>query len=93
MLVFLQAIFDLYLPSLMADIVDVGIVNGDIDYITRVGGWMLLMAALAVICAVIASFLSSRTATGFGRIFVERYLRRWKVFLLRNLMILALLLL
>mgnify|MGYP001216079450 CR=1 FL=1 len=66
-LVFLQAIFDLYLPSLMADIVDVGIVNGDIDYITRVGGWMLLMAALAVICAVIASFLSSRTATGFGR--------------------------
>lgn len=64
---FLQAIFDLYLPSLMADIVDVGIVNGDIDYIIKVGGWMLLMAGLAVICAIIASLLSSKTATGFGR--------------------------
>ena len=51
----------------MADIVDVGIVNGDIDYIIKVGGWMLLMAGLAVICAIIASLLSSKTATGFGR--------------------------
>src|SRR5690606_9526285 len=51
----------------MADIVDVGIVNGDIDYIIKIGSWMLLMAALAVICAIVASFLSSKTATGFGR--------------------------
>ena len=48
----------------MADIVDVGIVNGDIDYIIKIGSWMLLMAALAVICAIVASFLSSKTATG-----------------------------
>lgn len=64
---FLEVIFDLYLPNLMADIVDVGIVNGDIDYIIKIGSWMLLMAALAVICAIVASFLSSKTATGFGR--------------------------
>lgn len=67
MLVFFQAIFDLYLPSLMADIVDVGIVNGDTDYIIRVGVRMLLIAGLGAVCAIVASLLSSKTATGFGR--------------------------
>ena len=45
LLVFLQAMSELYLPTLMADIVDNGIVKGDTDYILRVGGVMLLVAA------------------------------------------------
>lgn len=51
----------------MADIVDVGIVNGDTDYIIRVGVRMLLIAGLGAVCAIVASLLSSKTATGFGR--------------------------
>lgn len=42
---FFQCLSDLYLPTLMADIVDIGIVKGDVPYIWRVGGFMLLVAA------------------------------------------------
>ncbi|NMA94690.1 MAG: ABC transporter ATP-binding protein [Clostridiales bacterium] len=67
LLIFLQVIFELYLPSLMADIVDIGIANADTPYILRVGALMLLMAGLATIFAIVSSFLSARTASGFGR--------------------------
>lgn len=65
-LIFLQSLSDLYLPTLMADIVDKGIVEGDIPYIFRIGGFMLLVAAAGAICSVAASFLSAKTAAGFG---------------------------
>src|SRR5690348_1273366 len=42
-LAFLQSLANLYLPTLMADIVDTGIVTGDTNYILRVGGLMLLI--------------------------------------------------
>jgi ATP-binding cassette subfamily B protein len=67
-LVFLQSFANLYLPALMADIVDIGVVKGDIAYILRVGVFMLLVTIVGTICAVIASFFASRTAVGFGRI-------------------------
>ena len=44
-LVFAQSLANLYLPTLMADIVDTGIVKGDTGYILRVGGVMLLVMA------------------------------------------------
>ena len=51
----------------MSDIVDTGIVKGDTQYILRVGGLMLLFAAGSALCMIIASFLSSKVATGLGR--------------------------
>ena len=66
-LVLLQSLSDLYLPTLMSDIVDVGIVKGDTSYILRIGGWMLLAAAGGAACSVAASFLSARIGMGFGR--------------------------
>jgi ATP-binding cassette, subfamily B, multidrug efflux pump len=67
-LVFLQSLANLYLPTLMADIVDTGIVNRDTGYIVRVGGVMLLVTFGGTICAVVASFFSARIAVGLGRI-------------------------
>ncbi|MBO0778837.1 MAG: ABC transporter ATP-binding protein, partial [Ktedonobacteraceae bacterium] len=67
-LVFLQSLSDLYLPTLMADIVDTGVVKGDTNYILRVGGYMSLVAIGGMICSIGASFFSSRVATGFGKI-------------------------
>lgn len=66
-LLFLQAMADLFLPTLMADIVDTGIVRNDTDYIWRVGALMLLVAGASGVCSITATFLSSRMATGFGR--------------------------
>jgi len=66
-LVLFQTLAELYLPTLMSDIVNIGIVKGDTRYILRVGVWMLLVAAGAGACAVAASYLSARVAVGFGK--------------------------
>jgi ATP-binding cassette subfamily B protein len=58
---------ELYLPTLMADIVDTGIVKGDTNYILRVGVIMLLVAAMSGIFTIVSSYLSSKVATGFGK--------------------------
>jgi ATP-binding cassette subfamily B protein len=62
-----QAIANLYLPNLNADIINDGVVKGDIGYIVRTGGLMLLVTLLLAICAVVATFFGSRTAMAFGR--------------------------
>ncbi len=84
MLVFLQTLSELYLPTLMADIVDTGIVKGDIDYIIRIGGLMLLVAGIGTVCSVMASFLSSKTATGFGTILRRKIFARVESFSLQE---------
>lgn len=67
LLVFLQSIAELYLPTLMADIVDRGVVQGDTPYIWRIGGLMLLVAACGALCSVGASLWSAKSASGFAR--------------------------
>lgn len=67
LLLFLQAMSDLYLPTLMSDIVDKGIVQKDTGYIWTTGGWMLLIAFGGTLCSVVAMYLSSRIAIGYGR--------------------------
>lgn len=57
----------LYLPSLNADIIDLGIARGDTGYILTTGGWMLLVTGVQMVCAIAAVYLSARTAMGFGR--------------------------
>lgn len=66
-LVFIQSMTELYLPTLMADIVDIGIMREDTGYILQTGGIMLLVALAGTIAAVISSLLSSRVAVGFAR--------------------------
>jgi ATP-binding cassette subfamily B protein len=67
-LAFLQSLANLYLPTLMADIVDTGIVTGDTNYILRVGGLMLLITLGGVVCAIVGAYFAARVAVGFGRI-------------------------
>jgi ATP-binding cassette subfamily B protein len=80
----LQAIASLYLPNLMADIVDTGIVNKDVGYIERVGGLMVAVAFGSMLCALLATYLSSRTAVGFGRLVRLALFSRVESFSLRD---------
>src|SRR5664279_3700880 len=66
-LVTIQAIANLYLPNLNADIINNGVVKGDTNYIIRTGGIMLLITLLLSVCAIIAVYYGSRTAMAFGR--------------------------
>ncbi len=63
-----QALSNLYLPNLMADIIDNGIIKGDTGYIWRTGGLMLLVTIGGTLAAVVGIFFSSQVATGFGKI-------------------------
>lgn len=65
--VFIQSMADLYLPTLMADIIDKGVVIGDTSYIWKIGGLMLLVAAFGAIASIAASYYSSKAAIGLGR--------------------------
>lgn len=67
-LAFAQSMANLYLPNLMADIVDNGIAKQDTAYIWREGGLMLVVTLGGTIAAIVGSFFSSRVATGFGKI-------------------------
>ena len=66
-LLFVQAIGNLFLPTLNADIINKGVVTGDIGYIVRVGLVMLGVTLALGICSVIAVYYSARTAMAFGR--------------------------
>ncbi|GAB4114734.1 MAG: ABC transporter ATP-binding protein [Candidatus Caldatribacteriota bacterium] len=65
--IFIQSLLELYLPTLMSDIVDIGVVNGDTNYIIKTGGWMILFALFAMISSVLGSYLAAKVAMGFGR--------------------------
>lgn len=67
-LVLLQSLSQLFLPTLMADIVDKGIAQGDNAAIFRLGGIMLAVALGNVACAIGASFFSARLSMGYGRV-------------------------
>ncbi len=62
-----QALAELLLPTLLASIVDEGIVYGDTNHIYRIGLRMLFAAALGAAGAIGSALLASRISTGFGR--------------------------
>ncbi len=66
-LVFLQSMANLYLPTLLADIVNNGIVKNDQTYILQTGGVMLLITFAGAIASIGAAFFAARVAVGFGR--------------------------
>lgn len=67
-LILLQALAELYLPTLMADIVNNGVQLGDTAYIWRMGALMLGITLLGTGVAVGASFYASHISSSFGRI-------------------------
>jgi ATP-binding cassette subfamily B protein len=66
-LLLLQAIGNLYLPELNGDIINNGVVKGDLDYILRVGLLMLFITAAVGGAAIASVYLSAMVANGFAR--------------------------
>ncbi len=61
-----EAIFELIVPLVMAKIIDVGIANGDTDYIKRHGLILVLLAALGLGCALVCQYMASVASQGVG---------------------------
>ena len=63
----LEACFELFVPLVIAQIVDKGIVTKDMPYIIKMGLVLLLLAAVGLASAVTAQFFSAKAAVGFAK--------------------------
>ena len=66
-LIFIQIILELLLPTLMGNIIDIGVAGGDTAYIFKTGGLMMLIASAVILFAVISIYLSSGISMAFSR--------------------------
>lgn len=62
----LEASFELFVPLVMAQIIDVGIRNQDGAYIVKMGGVLLLLAAVGLTCSLTAQYFAAKAAVGFS---------------------------
>lgn len=67
LMLFGQAMCELALPGYMSDIINNGIVAGDMGYIKSTGLIMTGVSAAAVVCSVGGSFLAARVSAGSSR--------------------------
>ena len=66
-LLLLQAYCDLALPGYMADLVNNGVITGDVSYIVQTGIKMLLITFLSAVCAIATGYFAARTAANTAR--------------------------
>ena len=62
----LEASFELFVPLVMARIIDVGIKNEDMTYILQMGGVLVLLGVIGLTCSLTAQYFSAKAAVGFG---------------------------
>lgn len=62
----LEASFELFVPLVVASMVDVGIRNRDGGYILKMGGLLLLLALVGLACSLTAQYFAAKAATGAG---------------------------
>ncbi|EMF0075837.1 ABC transporter ATP-binding protein [Enterococcus hirae] len=63
---FLEAVFELILPLLMASLIDNGLKMNDRGVIIQMGIWMVVMSVVGLICAIICQYYASIASQGFG---------------------------
>ena len=61
-----EAVFELLIPLVMSDIVDIGIAAGDVDYILKKGFLMVGLALVSLAFGLGSAALSARAGQGFG---------------------------
>ena len=62
----LEACFELIVPLVMANIIDIGIKNQDMPYIWKMGAVLVLFGVLGLACSLTAQYFAAKAAVGFG---------------------------
>lgn len=63
----LEACFELFVPLVMAAIIDDGIGKGEVLFIWKMGGLLLLLAVVGLVSSITAQYFSAKAATGFSK--------------------------
>lgn len=61
-----ETVLELFIPVIMANIIDVGVPAGDINYMLLQGAYMLVCAALSLVLGLGYAHTSARVASGLG---------------------------
>ncbi len=62
----LEAMFELFIPLVMANIIDIGIKNNDKNYVIQMCFVMVLLGIVGLVCSITAQYYSAKAAVGFG---------------------------
>ena len=62
----LEATFELIVPLIMAQIIDVGIKYQDVPYIWKMGAVLVAFGVLGLSCSLLAQYFAAKAAVGFG---------------------------
>ena len=62
----IEAILELFIPIVMAKIIDIGVYNKDINYVFKMGGVLILLGAIGLIFAIICQYYASIASQGAG---------------------------
>ena len=62
----LEASFELFVPLVMAAIIDYGIGQSDIRYVLKMGGVLIALGIIGLVCSITAQYFAAKAATGFS---------------------------
>lgn len=62
----LEASFELFVPLVMAAIIDTGIANGDKNYIVKMCILLIVLGIIGLVCSITAQFFAAKAAVGFA---------------------------
>ncbi len=62
----IEASFELLVPLVVASIITFGIERSDTSYVYKMGGVMVLLAFVGLVCAITAQYFAAKAAMGFG---------------------------
>jgi len=62
----LEASFELFVPLVIANIIDIGILNEDMGYIGKMGSLLILLGVIGLACSLTAQYFAAKAAVGFG---------------------------
>ncbi len=62
----LEATFELFVPLVMAAIIDRGIGGGNTSYVFRMGGILVLLGVVGLVCSITAQYYAAKAAVGFS---------------------------
>jgi ATP-binding cassette subfamily B multidrug efflux pump len=85
LLLLIQSVANLYLPNLNADIINNGVIKGDINYIWRTGGIMLGISVGLGIISIVAVYWASRVSMGVGRDLRDALFEKVQLFSARDM--------
>ena len=63
----LEVIMEMLIPYFIADLIDKGVMNGDMSVIIKIGIYLILCAVMSLVFSIIAGIISSKASNGFAK--------------------------